>query len=662
MLTEDEFKNIVRAEVQASVGYSGQGSTIHANRAKLLDSYNTEPYGNEVKGRSSTISADVFNTIEGALPPLVRLFTQNQKTAIFRPTHPAFEEEAKQKTELANYIFSVKHDPVYLISSHLKDGMLQYTGILEVCWDESDELLKLMEFDGLDEEQVTALKIREENDDQFVIVDVKQEDEGFTVKAKKVNPHGRAKIEPVPPNEFVISKRARSFDDTPLIGKNTPKTRSELKKMGFDPEIVDALGTEQAGIDSVASARTRDLGGNVDTNPSEDRSKDIFRLGQYYIKLDNDEDGEEELWLVYYVEDGNTILSKEEVDYQPFCPYTNIPMPNRAIGTCIAHQVNDYQFWKTTLIRHLNDNIYSTNYARAAINENVNKDDFLNPRHGGVVRVAGKNPPSNSILPFSMPQQTSEILQAIEYIDTLIEIRTGVTRYNQGLDTESLNKTATGFQGIREMSQMKSELNSRIYSEALKKVFQKIVELYSKHFKTQMEIPVGTSTMVINPTSWEDRSHCNIDIGNGSGDRNQEVAVLNALLEQQKAERGLGSNLVDQKKIYNTYQKLVVATGLKEIGPYFNDPEQPQELLLQEVERLTRENQLLQQQMQNPLAEAEAIKQQATTEREILKIQTKAQVDGIKLDQDDRHHDDQMALELTKIEAETNKDVPGALI
>jgi len=66
--------------------------------------------------------------------------------------------------------------------------------------------------------------------------------------------------------------------------------------------------------------------------------------------------------------------------------------------------------------------------------------------------------------------------------------------------------------------------------------------------------------------------------------------------------------------------------------------------------------------MQNPLAEAEAIKQEATTQREIAKIREKAMVDQAKLIQDQMQHDDKIAAELTKIEADTNKNVPGALI
>ena len=60
---------------------------------------------------------------------------------------------------------------------------------------------------------------------------------------------------------------------------------------------------------------------------------------------------------------------------------------------------------------------------------------------------------------------TPAILQAVEYVDSLRENRTGVTKYNQGLDANSLNKTATGIRSIMTASQKKILLIARIFAE-----------------------------------------------------------------------------------------------------------------------------------------------------------------------------------------------------
>lgn len=82
MISDQEILNIVRAELKESIGYSGESSPLHENRSFLMDSYNCEPYGDEIEGRSRVISADVFEVIEGQLPTLVDMFTQGDRKSV----------------------------------------------------------------------------------------------------------------------------------------------------------------------------------------------------------------------------------------------------------------------------------------------------------------------------------------------------------------------------------------------------------------------------------------------------------------------------------------------------------------------------------------------------------------------------------------------------
>lgn len=662
MITDQEILNIVRAEIQESIGYSGDGSSLHDNRRFLMDSYNCEPYGDEIEGKSSVVTADVFEVVEGQLPTLVDMFSQDDEVAKIKPSSDEYKTESEQKEKLVNWVFTQQHRPTKLLHSQLKDSLLQYTGVLEVYWDDSEEIEDELEFTGQSEENLIALQLRED----LEIVSVEEKEDGYTIEARSVNKNGRCKIEHVPPNELVISKRARCFDTSPLIGKITPnKTRSDLIRMGFDKEVVENLGRGEGYTDSVDTARTRDLGGSVNQNPTQDRSKDIVNLAKIYVRMDADEDGIEELWLIYYATTGDSdeILSKEKVNDHPFSIANLIPMPGRAIGTCDAAQVADYQYWKTTLVRHLNDNIYANNYSRLMANELVNHDDALSLKHGGLVRVKGSNPVNSAAMPLIVPIQVNEILSAIELVDSMIERRTGVTRYNQGLEAENLTNTVGGFKGISRLSHRRMRLKAQLYADtALRPLFEKILKLYQMHQRKETMISYKGEPVQINPMGWKDKSTCEVVVGTNATDEQGHLSNLFALLQEQKSEREVGSPLVDSKKIYNTYSEIVKALEVGDTNTHFNDPQIPQEMLIAEIERLTRENQAMSQQMQNPLAEAEAIKQEATTKREIAKIQTKAQFDMLKAQQEQTQHDDKMAVELTKIEADSNKNVPGSII
>ena len=89
-----------------------------------------------------------------------------------------------------------------------------------------------------------------------------------------------------------------------------------------------------------------------------------------------------------------------------------------------------------------------------------------------------------SIKEFKVISQTSRkyAVPLLEYLDQIREVRTGVTKYNQGLDSESLNKTATGISTIMNQTQMRSELIARIFAETgVKDLFRKMFALSIKY-------------------------------------------------------------------------------------------------------------------------------------------------------------------------------------
>lgn len=656
MLKDSEIANIVGAEERQALGYLGEGSQIQQNRATLLDYYNQRPFGDEVEGLSKIVTSDVSDVVESMLPDLLEIFTQSKYIARFTATKDEYRDEAEQKTVFANWVFSEQNSGVLSLHNMFKDALLQYTGCIKVTWDDSEEVTA-DEFRGLDEVELMKL----ESDPNFEITNIEESEEGFNIQGEWINKTGRVCIENVPPDELLIARRSRDFIDPPFIGQRTPRTRSELLEMGFNKKLVQSLSKDDAPDNEVKLARNWDLEENYEENPTSDPSKDVIYLGEYYVKMDVDKDGISELWQVFYA--NGKVLEKNRVDSHPFCAGVPIPMPHKAIGTCPADQVADLQLLKSTLVRQMLNNIYATNFNRVVANERVELDDLLTPRPGGVVRVDGTGPIGDAVYPLQTVSQVPDILQGIEYTDTMREVRTGVTRYSQGIDSEILNKTAEAYAGQRSSSQKRINMIARIFADtAVKRIFERIVELASKYQSEAMQMVVHGRTLVIDPTQWRYKTHCHINVGIGTGERREKIQNLNYFINEQKELMQLGAPIVDFKKLYNAYDKLVTEVGLKETSLYFNDPEIPQELLIAEIERLTRENQAIQQQLQNPLAEAEAIKQQATTEREIAKIQTKAQFDMMKAQQEQMQHDDKMAIELTKIEANTNKNVPGALI
>jgi hypothetical protein len=650
VLSDSQIGAIVENELASAISYEGE---IAKKRAKLMDYYNAQPYGDEVDGQSSVVTTDVADVIEWMLPSLLRIFTQGKVIGQFTGNTKHDEDEAKQKTALANHIFLNEHNGVLILHDMFKDGLLQFTGVVKVFWDEQ-ETSKTRKYMGMSELEYTKLK----NTKDVEIEEFEEVDGLFNATSVKIQEAKGVGYQNIPPEEFLITKSARDFKRPTFIGHHSPKTRSDLIEMGYSREVVDNLPADEYYNNSEQqNARYHDYDAGETLNAGGHSPNDIIYLGEYYMLIDVNEDGITEQYQIMYA--GNEVLSKQEVDEHPFAVVVPIPIPHRAIGTCPADQVADIQFRKSTLVRQMLNNIYQSNYPRILHSNNVELDDLLTPRPGGLVGVdsdiadVAGHAQLLQITPLIEP-----ILRSIEYTDMEREIRTGITRYSQGLDAESLNKTATGFLGIKDASQQRLDLIARIFADGgVKDIFTKTINLLSKYQDEELSIMVTGEPMDIDPKTWGDNARCRIDVGIGAGDRQEKIMNLNAILQRQLEFKQMGLVLTDQTKMYNTMSKLITEVGLKDVDLYFNNPEIPEETLFAQNQQLTEMVMQLQQQ-QNPLAEAEMIKAQA----KLIETEAKGGQAQQKLDSDNRNKAADRAVELTELELKYGQDVPGSAV
>lgn len=664
-LSDNQIANIVKSEEQNALDYENE---IAKKRAKNLDYYNMQPYGDEVAGQSSAITSDVSDVIEWMIPSLMRTFTQGKLIGHFEAPNAQYEDEAKEKTALSNYVFLKENNGVMILHNMFKDALLQYTGTVKVCWNESEEPRKTR-YEGLSDMELAKLRTTPGVEvEEFESVETEL---GTVYNASSVEIVNTGKVDVIniPPEEFLISKEARDFIDPIFIGHRSPKTRSDLIGMGFDADMVNSLpADEYYELSEQKNARYHDYSFQ-DGNPSHHTPNDIIYLGEYYVKMDVDDDGITELWQVMFA--GNQVLSKEQVEEHPFAVAVPIPIPHRAIGSCPAEQVCDIQYRKSVLLRNGLDNVYQTNYPRVLHSNKVDLDDLFTPRAGGGISVDSSAPDvSGHAVPFVVPQQVDGVMRMIEYTDMEREIRTGITRYSQGLDGEALNKTATGFKGIMDASQQRLDLITRLFAESVKVVFEKIVNVLSKYQDTTKQIQIMGQPMEIDPRMWGQNIYCRVDVGIGSGDRQEKILNLNNILTIQERFMASGMILADQEKIYKTLEKMIDEVGLKDVEQYFNNPEIPEETLMATVQILNQENAVLKEQAaQNPLAEAEMIKAQAKLAEVQGKESNSMRQFIMKMAQEDKEFManyrlelEKLGIDLTELELKYDEDVPGSKI
>ena len=240
-----------------------------------------------------------------------------------------------------------------------------------------------------------------------------------------------------------------------------------------------------------------------------------------------------------------------------------------------------------------------------AVADQVNLDDLLNNRIGGIVRV--KNP--QAVGPLQTVNVAQSALEGIEFMDSRRETRTGVTRYNQGLDADSLNKTATGVTKIMSAGDARKRMMARIMAETgIKDLFRLLLRLVVNNQDKTDVIRLRNQWVEVDVSNWSPEMDVTIETGRGSGDKAQLIGILQMVLEVQKEILANGAPLATMKNVYNTLEAMLKAAGIKSVDKYFTDPGQQQE-----------------QQPQQPQETPEAAMAKATVEAEQIKAGVKQQ-------------------------------------
>jgi phage tail tube protein FII len=252
-------------------------------------------------------------------------------------------------------------------------------------------------------------------------------------------------------------------------------------------------------------------------------------------------------------------------------------LPHKLIGMSIHDLTRDIQMMKTALIREANNASYLANRPMKEVVEGqVNIEDLLNPSVGGMVRV--KAPGMVREIPGGGGEIMQQVAGMIEYYDSIREQRTGSTRYNQGMDADSLNKTATGISIIQNASTQRAELVARQFAEFLREVFRKLLKLVSTHQDKAEVIRLRGQWVEIDPREWKNGFDMSVVVGLGTGNKDQVVAHLSNLLQidQQIVELQGGADgpLLTLEGVYNKLKRMVEAMDLKGIEQYYNDPKQ----------------------------------------------------------------------------------------
>jgi hypothetical protein len=562
-MTETEILTTLDEEIRNAVGYSD--SELSTQRKTALEYYYGEKFGNEVEGRSSYVSRDVADTIEWVMPSLMRVFTGGDHIVRFEPQGPEDEQKAQQATDYVNYIFQKQNDGFLTLYTWFKDALLSKNGFVKVYWEQYTET-KTETYDALTEDEFA-----------FLLKDIPQEDilehtpypgpmgMMHAVKFRVQKKAGKVCVVPIPPEEVLVNKNpVAPFNKNRFKAHHRQVSVGELIDMGLisSPDEVPA---DEHG-DNFNEERTARFAVDETDSSMQTASQDPLARMVWVSECYRKFKGQERT----VIKVGNKILSNVEGYSAQIISITPIPLPHKLYGMSYADLIMDLQLLKSTVFRQILDNMYLANNGRyMALDGMVNIDDLLTSRPGGIVRVKT----FDAVKPMQPPLLGAPAFNLLEYIDTIKENRTGVTRYNQGLDADSLNKTATGINQIMSAAQSRVELIARVFAETgVKDLFYAILEAVQKHQDHAKVIRLRNEWIPMDPREWTSKFDLSVMVGLGTGSKEMQMAALAEEAQFQLAALQGGLPVVTPENVYNLRMKALEAKNIKGGDLFYTHP------------------------------------------------------------------------------------------
>jgi hypothetical protein len=530
-------------------------------------------YGDSGDGLSTVVSRDLMEAVESMLPALMKPFVAGDETVRFEPKGPEDEEGAKQATEYVNYLFQNHNDGFRVIYDSLKDGLLFRYGCGKVVCEEVTNL-EFESYQNLSDVEVAAINA----DDAMEIVgdEIEQNPDGtFNLKVQRTSKRMMYRVIVIAPDRFMYEPRIASLDDATFLGDHAEKTVGDLIAMGLPKAKCKALKPGRpSSMDTEDDTRFSD-DEDEESLDDDDLARKVW-VDECYIRCDYEGDGTLRWRKVLLAGNDNTILENEEADDHPYEGWTPIPEPHKLIGMGAYDLTRDIQMQKTAIKREALNALYLANRPmQEYVEGQVNVDDFLSPSVGGKVRV--KQIGQIREIPSGGDGVVAQSLQMIEALDADREARTGVTRYNQGMDANSLNKTATGVSIISNASMQRQELVARQYAESfLKGVFRKLLKLTIRYQDKAQVIRLRGKWVEMDPSAWNASYDMSISVGLGTGNKDQQMAHLTNLLGIQaqivEGQGGPTGPIVTWENIYEAAKAVPEAMGFKGSEKFFSDP------------------------------------------------------------------------------------------
>jgi len=599
-MDEDELESIVAGLIDDAQDYIDQTEALDRNQAN--DYFQGRPFGNEEPGRSQVVSRDVRDTVALMMPQVMRTFFGSEKVVEFVPRGPEDVQMAEQATDFVNQVCIGQDNEGFSVFYNIfRDALVKRVGVAKVDWERREEV-EHEEYTGLDDQGLQALmsdpdiegsSLESYPDPNFVPPPPPppqqvspggpqpappQEMEApqlHDVVIRRLSTEGQITIEALPPEEFIIDRRAKGLgeDEFTICGHRRYLTVSELTSMGYDyDEMLELAGDEDSFGTNTELLSRNPLGNYADHLDAGEANKRVLYV-EAYAKVDFGGSGIASLRRFCCAGSHFKLLHHSPVNSVPFQIFSGYKEPHLWKGSSVADLTSDIQKIKSSVLRSTLDSLSKSIFPDTwAVEGQCSLDDLSSNRVGKIIRTRAPG----MIGEFSTSFNGKEAFPMLDYLDQVKGDRTGMSKASMGLDPSALqSSTKAAVSATVAASAAQLELLCRVFAETgMKPLFKKILKLLHTHQDKARMVRLRNEWVQVDPQTWN-QMDVSVNVALGLGTNEERMGMLAGLAAKQEAileKQGPQNPLVTNQQYHTTLAKMTELSGYKDVQSFWTNP------------------------------------------------------------------------------------------
>ncbi|HNW10455.1 MAG TPA: poly(3-hydroxybutyrate) depolymerase [Candidatus Rifleibacterium sp.] len=551
----------------------------------------------QLSRRSSFTMSDVADTVYWVMPSLMKIFFGGQDPISIAGRTP--DDDAAPMQMLCSWQLQKKNRGFLIFYRWLLDALQLGHAVVKIRWEreekevEESDIMAADDFMAANFEAVGVKFVRaEEQPDGTYKVTVK------TNKLVKNQPV----FDNVPVSEFAWLPDSADVKRLQFCKHKRLMTRSEIET-NIKNGIFEKITEEQLAVARYISDEDETLEEFLrDDNPYNDGAADLdtsrmqFWVEECFGKYDINDDNISEDVIVTVIGDTIVRIEENELGRPHFAVLSPYPDQYQLTGRTFDDLIGELQDIKTAIMRQIIVNIANNNDRQAIVDElAINPDDLRDNRKWLRARVTGDRPISSIVSYLPESPMSPAAMPMVEYLDSIKENRTGVTKYNQGLDSKSLNKTATGITAIMSAANQRIEMIARMFAETgVLDLFELLVEMNTRYIDNEQVVRLTEGkSIVIRPDDLKGEYDLDISAGVGAGQRQEATQNMMLLISQiypALLQLGVPPQIVTGKAV-EAAKTLAEQMGYKDASKIVPTPEELQQFMVQQEQMMMAQQQ-----------------------------------------------------------------------